>query len=673
MFLSNGSVVPLQGGALADSTPTFNDTSYYAQNALALESSFAAYGALYRAQLWVGIVVRKKAMATARMPFQIMEQGPGAMQAQLAGPLADLMENPNPEMGAFDLWRWTSSTRDIYGEAFWRKVRDDKGQVRELWPMHPSNVTARRTKDGALEYLLGPTHVIPAADVVKFTAYNPDGLVRGVSSLESLRMTLLNEDASRRATASFWAKGARPSMILTHPQTLSEAAQQRLKHAAESQMSGASRMGGVTVFEEGIVPHTMQLNQEEMQYIESRKLNREEVCAAYDISPLVVHILDHATFSNVTEQLRSQYRDSMAPWFTELEAAVNKQLVPDFYPTTGAVKVKTRFNMDDVLRGDYETRAAATLGLRQSGLITGNEGRVIMGQEPSTDPIMDVYFANAALQPLGTEPARPGSGPALEALPVLDEDPAPADTPRGILPNRRAGGKSFLSRRAKAAHAKAAADRKDLAAAHTETLTAYFAEVKAAYLAAVSEKAAAVPVIDWEFFDANLSEVLLTLARETATMAGTATASKLGGKFDVLDVENWLVENADLSAGKINAATAEALAGAFREDRAGRTPAGIVDDVFDETLAARPGEIAETRVTGIAAFASHDAAQRNGGAVKTWVVNSTNPRPSHADMAGESVPMDDLFSNGMKYPGDWSAGADEVAGCQCTTDYSASE
>jgi HK97 family phage portal protein len=438
VFLSNGSVVPNPGGTLADVTPMFADASYYAQTALALESTFAAYGALYKSQLWVGIVVRKKAMATARMPFQIMRQGKGVLQSVESGSLADLMEDPNPEMSGFDLWRWTSSTRDIYGEAFWRKIRDQDGRVRELWPMHPNNVIVRRAKDGGLEYVYAPgarvpegIEPMPASDVVAFTAYNPDTLARGLSSLESLRMTLLNEDASRRATASFWHKGARPSMILTHPETLSAGAQKRLKEKAEANMGGADRMGGVTVFEEGIVPHSMQLNMEEMQYVESRKLNREEVCAAYDISPLVVHILDHATFSNVTEQLRSQYRDSMAPWFTELESTVNKQLVPDFYPRTGSVKVKTRFNMDDVLRGDYETRATAAMGLRQGGVNTGNETRVIMGQDPIDDPNMDLIFANAALQPLG----QPKEQLAIEA-PVAEEpaDPVPADKP-GMVPN----------------------------------------------------------------------------------------------------------------------------------------------------------------------------------------------------------------------------------------------
>lgn len=681
MFLSNGTIVPTPGGTLGDFTPQFTDASYYSGSHIQLENTFASYGALYRAQLWVGIVVRKRAMATARMPFDILKKGAGILKSAEAGPLAALMENPNPEMSAFDLWQWTSSTRDIYGEAFWRKVRGPNNEVRELWPMHPANVIVRRNKETSkLEYVYAAAarsaqgvDPIPAEDVVAFLGYNPDTTARGLSNLESLRMTLLNEDASRRATAAFWRKGARPSIILTHPNSLSEPAQARLKKQAEANMAGADNTGSVSLFEEGIVPHLTQLNMEEMQYVEGRRLNREEVCAAYDISPLVVHILDHATFSNVTEQLRSQYRDTMAPWFTELEAAVNRQLVPDFYPSTGSTRVVTRFNMDDVLRGDYETRSTAATTMRQGGITTGNEARVIMGLEPIDDPNMNIVFANSALQVLGA--AKPQlalpAGSSSEPVPPDGQD-VPAPVKHGMVPNKpREGGKGFLSRRAKAAIAKAAGARARMIEAHTETLAKYFTDLQAAAVKATGSKAA-LPV-DWAEWDDNLAEILLPMTREIANSAGEVTALKLGGSYDVADLENWLAENSKSSSKLINKSLADLLSEAMEAAADDIAATDVVDSVFEETLSGRPGEIAASIVAGVGAFAAHDSAKANGGLTKTWVVNSARPRASHADMDGESVPVDDVFSNGMQYPGDWAGGADEVAGCQCTTDYSKDE
>jgi HK97 family phage portal protein len=411
MFLSNGQTVP--AGAvdrLGDRTPIFADSNYYAQTALGLSGNYATYSAVYKSQLWVRIVVQKLAMATARMPFEVKLRVDGGDSVNEEGDLSALLARPNPHLSGFKLWEWTSSTRDVYGEAFWLKLRDRSGRVRELHPMHPTNVIVKRLADGAIGYVYSngsvntsELPVIPETDVVAFTTYNPDNILRGLSTLEALRMTLLNEDAARRATAGMWANGARPGVMLSTDRTLTEGAAKRLKAQFDSAHAGADNTGKTVVFEEGIKPTIVQLSAEEMQYIESRKLNREEVCAAYDVPPPVVHILDHATFSNITEQLRSQYRDTMAPRFVNFESVIDHQLVPDFYPTQG---VFTRFNMEEVLRGDFETKATATGFLRNNGVATGNEVRAMFGLPKSRDPEMDKVFANAALVELGTAQER---------------------------------------------------------------------------------------------------------------------------------------------------------------------------------------------------------------------------------------------------------------------------
>lgn len=411
MFLSNGQVVPAAAvDRLGDQTPIFADASYYASSAMQLLNLYAAYGAIYRTQLWVGTVVRKLAMATARMPFEIKKRVTPSDSVNEDGPLADLLARPNAHMSGFKLWEWTSSTRDVYGEAFWLKLRDRSGRVRELHPMHPTNIIVRLFDDGTVGYIYSNGTVntsqlplIPEEDVVAFTSYNPENMHRGLSILESLRMTLLNEDSARRATASMWEKGARPGVILSTDQSLTDRAALRLKTQFDAANAGADKVGSTVVFEEGIKPTIVQLSSEEMQYIESRKLNREEVCAAYDVPPPVVHILDHATFSNITEQLRSQYRDTMAPRFVGFESVVDHQLVPDFYSPG---EVFSRFNMEEVLRGDFETKATAAVSMRNAGLLTGNQGLAMFGLPRSDDPNMDRYLANATLVPLGTPAER---------------------------------------------------------------------------------------------------------------------------------------------------------------------------------------------------------------------------------------------------------------------------
>lgn len=456
MFLSNGETIP--SGAvdrLGDRTPIFADANYYSTSALGLSGNYATYSAVYKAQLWVRIVVQKLAMATARMPFEVKVRVDGGDSVNEDGDLSALLARPNPHLSGFKLWEWTSSTRDVYGEAFWLKLRDRRGRVRELHPMHPTNVIVRRLPDGAIGYVYSngtvntsQLPVIPEADVVAFTTYNPDNILRGLSTLEALRMTLLNEDAARRATAAMWAKGARPGVMLSTDRSLTPGAVTRLKSQFDAAHAGVDNTGSTVVFEEGVKPTIVQLSAEEMQYIESRKLNREEVCAAYDVPPPVVHILDHATFSNITEQLRSQYRDTMAPRFVNFESVIDHQLVPDFYPDRA---VFTRFNMEEVLRGDFETKATATGFLRNNAVASGNEIRQMFGLPKSKDPLMDEIFGNAALVQLGlpqeritaredlpaiTNPAEAIDGGELVAVPASRTNPAPPVPVEAPVPAR---------------------------------------------------------------------------------------------------------------------------------------------------------------------------------------------------------------------------------------------
>lgn len=682
MFLSNGEVIPnsLQR-TLGDLTPAFHDMHYYGTNSGALLSGiWAEYGAIYTKQLWVGIVVRKRAYATARMPLEILRPGRKGVMALEAGPMQALMDAPNRRMSPFQLWQWTSSTRDIYGEAFWAKWRDDRGQVRELQPIHPRNIVIRRNAEtGELEYVYtaGKGFVLPEEDVVAFTAYNPDNLLRGTSNLESLRMTLLNEDAARRATSQFWQNGARPSIILTHPNELSKGAQDRLAQKAQENMGGVNNVGKVSVFEEGITPHIVPLNAEEMQYIDSRKLNREEVCAAFDMSPIVVHILDHATFSNVTEQLRSQYRDTMAPIFTEYQSVIDTQLAPDFYDD-GA---KSRFNMDDVLRGDIEKRTTTAQALRQSGIFTGNEARVFVGADPSDDPLMDEVFANSALQRLGQTKA-PAAGPATAGPGAAAEATEDAGAP--ALESARGARTKFLGRPAlrsimgkiPAALAKAGTPTEIydvMEKAHRDALYDYYGALHDDIRAGLESKAAG-DLFDRNVWDSNLKAVLSALARKTAEAAGEAQAAALGSTFDFKMVEDWLDINCELGAEMFNESTADTLAEMLSADFADEAAKlAALDETFDEggLIHARAGEQAVTRTTTVSQFAGHDAAKRADGKVtKTWHVNSKNPRKSHAQVSGDTVGVEETFSNGMQYPGDFAGGFDEVANCKCTTSYS---
>ena len=152
------------------------------------------------------------------------------------------------------------------------------------------------------------------------------------------------------------------------------------------------------------------LNVEELQYLEARRLNREEACALFDVPPPVVHILDRATFSNITAQMRSMYRDTMAPLLNLIESTLEFELRDGRFGGDGAPdfgdEVYAEFLMDEVLRGDFEQRMTA---YQQADFMTIAEKR-----EKENLPFIagtDRVFLNAATMPLNEDgdlvPAQP--------------------------------------------------------------------------------------------------------------------------------------------------------------------------------------------------------------------------------------------------------------------------
>ena len=329
---------------------------------------FASFAERYRRQPWVRFWRDKLAGMTARLPLKVYEHDGMNRPEAREHPYARLCRNPNPRLPSVLFWLWVSSTYDIFGEAPLAKLRNAAGVPYALAPLHPTGMQRQEdTLDGEPLWTFqnGKMRVegIRQSDLVFIRNYNPDDMGRGLSKLESLRRTLEFEDAAQRAQSSFWSKGARPGVVLKHKGNLTQPAADRLKLQWDKVASGADNVGATVVLEEGLEPEMMTVNADDAEYIASRKLNREEIVAAYDMPPPAVQILDHATFSNITEQFRSIYRDTQAPRLKMFEGFLETELRASVRPGNDEPDfgdgVYAEFLLDEVLRGDFEARAAA--------------------------------------------------------------------------------------------------------------------------------------------------------------------------------------------------------------------------------------------------------------------------------------------------------------------------
>ena len=153
---------------------------------------------------------------------------------------------------------------------------------------------------------------------------------------------------------------------------------------------------------------------------ETRKASREETAACYGIPAPMIGILDHATYSNITELRRSFYVDTVAPHLTSVEDTEQVQLIgPE--PAWKREGVFNEFDLGEILKPDPLQEAQSIMLLTSSGTTSTNDNRKLKRLDPIGDP----------------KPTRRTRTTARACRPTCSTRPRP--TPRRQYPRRPRG------------------------------------------------------------------------------------------------------------------------------------------------------------------------------------------------------------------------------------------
>lgn len=387
-----------------------------------LSSTYSVdYATIFRTQESVRTVVSFLARNIAQLGLATFERVGDADRQRLQDhPLAVLLRRPNP---------WTSRYRfinalihdfAIYDNAYWLKTNDNGvfGLVRipptRIAPEGDDWLTPAAFKVTGSQGF----RVYPREQVVYFRGYGIEQDA-GISPLEALRRTLREEWASSEMREQIMRNGARVSGYLSRPKDApewSDAARTRFKQSWQAQYTGTGPgAGGTPILEDGMTFVAASQTAKDLQYIEARKLTREEVANAYHVPPPMVGILDNATFSNITEQHKMLYQDTLGPWLTMITEEIELQLIPDFEAKPERFYVE--FNLREKLTGSFEERADAIQKSVGGPTMTVNEARALDNRPP-------IEGGDTLIMPLNV--TQNGN-----------QNPIPADDPAGDVPAER--------------------------------------------------------------------------------------------------------------------------------------------------------------------------------------------------------------------------------------------
>ena len=392
--------------------------------------------------------VRILAEAVAGLPLHLYRYTEtGGKEKAVDHPLYQLLhDEPNPEMSSF-VFRETLMTHLLlWGNAYAQIIRNGKGEVIALYPLMPNKMSVDRDEKGQLYYtyqrsneeahtMEGASVKLQPADVLHIPGLGFDGLV-GYSPIAMAKNAIGMAIACEEFGAKFFANGAAPSGVLEHPGTIKDPS--RVREAWQSQFGGASNSGKVAVLEEGMKYTPISISPEQAQFLETRKFQINEIARIFRVPPHMVGDLEKSSFSNIEQQSLEFVKYTLDPWIVRWEQSMMRVLLSVDEKKEYFVK----FNLEGLLRGDYQSRMNGYSIARQNGWMSANDIRELENLDRiPAEQGGDLYLINGSMLPLGSAGAYADINPTETE--ETNEDPSEEvldmEKPGGRRPARRKG------------------------------------------------------------------------------------------------------------------------------------------------------------------------------------------------------------------------------------------
>lgn len=451
----------------------------------------------------------------------------------------------------------------------------------------------------------------------------------------------------RPADAPKWEKGGRDQFV------------------ADFKTFSAERAGQVPLLEDGMeLKAAPQVDKDSVQYKETRLAAQIEFAIALHFPPELVGYRE-GNFSNIAGLRELLYVDTLGNAFTAERQAWNAGLRRGGYIQRGVEYVEE--NVAIRLAGNPELQASILQTQVGAPVRTVNEARKLLNLPP-------IEGGNELIVPLnvvrGGLASPTDTGP--KTLAVLE--PSDAGEPRQIDTSHRGRARQLelgdgKARTPKAYLSRLEAQRARFAADLRKSFEAQARRVQKG-LGSDSAPGALDDAYDVLLESDELQRVVLQHSYAIAITGAAIVLDRYNPDREGFADEKmlpWLQKAAASTGLAIATGTFRALAGHI----AGQDWQAGVAGVLSTLVESAPELWATTVATTSASFGSHDAAKASGLGRKTWIhTGGATSRPEHAAMDGETVGIDELFSNGLRYPGDPSGGPEDNAECHCRIEYS---
>ena len=344
--------------------------------------------------------VRILAESIASLPLHFYQYNDaGGKEKAINHPLYWLLhDEPNPEMSSFSFRETLMTQLLLWGNAYAQIIRNGRGEVIALYPLMPDRMTVDRDARGRIYYeytrsdsdanTLGKKSsvILSPEDVFHIPGLGFDGLV-GYSPIAMAKQAIGMGLACDEYGAAFYQNGAQPGGVLEHPNVVKDP--KRVRESWNAIYQGSRNAHRIAVLEEGMTYKPITISPEQAQFLETRKFQIDEIARIFRVPPHMIGDLEKSSFSNIEQQSLEFVKYTLAPWISRWEQAIQRSLLL----MSERTRYFARFNVEGLLRGDYQSRMNGYAVARQNGWMSANDIREL----ESLDMIPDEQGGNLYL------------------------------------------------------------------------------------------------------------------------------------------------------------------------------------------------------------------------------------------------------------------------------------
>ncbi|NPT38577.1 phage portal protein [Paraburkholderia xenovorans] len=363
--------------------------------------------------------VRLLAETIATLPLNLYKTGADGTRAIAKDhPLYSVLHTqPNAENTAVEFWEVIVASMLLRGNGYARKLRASDSIIGLELLLPQRMQTPKRLKNGQLQYryneLDGTTSTLSEDDVLHIRGFSLDGLM-GLTPISYAREVIGNSTAANKASASVFKNGLRPSGALSTDQILQKDKRKEIREDLAEQFGGAMQAGKTMVLEAGMKYQAITMNPEDVQLLQTRSFNIEEICRWFRVPPFMVGHSEKSTSwgTGIEQQTIGFLTFSLRPWLTRIEQAVKRSCLTPAERLT----YYAEFSVEGLLRADSAGRSAFYSQMTQNGLMTRDECRMKENLPPmgGNAAVLTVQSALLPIDKLGEQSAASYAQDALK-------------------------------------------------------------------------------------------------------------------------------------------------------------------------------------------------------------------------------------------------------------------